>query len=624
MNKLLLSGLCWLAACLSFAQPNFTANDQVEPYDQAFTYGANLDNYPPWTNAQVADISFGNDNLPGIGLDNFRGGLPEHFLETWGYDIRLADYQHFAQLGASEHLAFVGYPSEAHRSDEEHCAGIQSEMFANLYEPIWDGGANGTPVNDENYFARYLWLTVNEYKDFVRFWEIWNEPDFALDQTAANAPPGQPGNWWDNDPDPCNSAIHAPIQHYVRMLRISWEVIKTADPTAYVCTGGLGNPAFLDAILRNTDNPNGGAVTAEFPMGGGAYFDVLSFHSYPHFDGSMWEYPPGGGLVFHRHSDRGVEGMLARQQAFREVLDSHGYDGQMFPKKLWVLSETNIPRQEFNLYIGSPEAQRNYVVKVLTEAQRNGIQQLYFFNIADLSSEADAWNEFLLMGMFKHLSDFTYPGHELTDAAIAMQTCVEIFSEKEYDADLTDALAMPSEISGAAFANGEDTTIVLWAKTSLDMSEDASATYSLPASFGLDTLNLFAWNHSSTQDTAIAFANAIELSGSPIFIERRVASMSIDTTTGTFSPVDLTGLSAKCFPNPTSGDFTVQLDLAQPMTLNVELVNALGQGIATLLDRAYLPKGEHMFGVQQQLPSGIYSVKISSESGVMSLRIIKE
>ena len=621
--------LCFAILCLAnpfpiWAQPAFTANDQVNDYPGPFAYGANLGNYPPWTNAEVADIGLGNGSLPGIGLDVFRGSLPEHFLETWGYDIRLPDYQHFAQLGATENLAFVGFPGAAHQSEEVFCT-EPSQLFANIYEPIWDGGANGTPVNEDNPYALYLWKTVNQYKDFVRFWEVWNEPDFALDQTAANAPPGQPGNWWDNDPDPCNMAIQAPIQHYVRMLRISWEVIKTADPTAFVCTGGIGNPAFLDAVLRNTDNPDGGNVTAGFPLGGGAYFDVLSFHSYPHFDGSMWEFPQGGGLFFHRHSDRGVEGMLARQKAFREVLENHGYEGATFPKKRWLLSETNIPRAPFNNYIGTPEAQRNYVIKVLTEAQRNGIDQLYFFNIADLSSEPDASNEFLLMGLFKYLSDYAYPDHELTDAAVAMQTCVGLFSGKNYDPALTEGLALPDEINGAAFAGGGDTTFVLWAKTSLDQSEEASANYSFPVSYGLDTLNLFAWDHSLTKDTTMAFAAGVELSGSPIFLQRRPpAIMEPMDTTSSFPVVDLPGLSAKCFPNPTAGAFVVQLHLAQPMTLGMELFNAQGQSMKTLLDRQFLPNGAHSFPVDMDLPKGVFWIKIYGEKGLRTIRLVKQ
>ena len=183
MNKfrplLLLSA--WLFAAQLSAQPNFTANDQVPPYAGPFGYGANLNYYPPWNDLEVADIAFGKPSIgaPGIGLKGFRGSLPEHFLNAWGYDIRVSYFEHYASLGAGEHLVFIGYPEEAHRDPTQYCPGIQSKLFDKLYEPIWDGGANGTPVNDANHYALYVWKMVNEYKDYVRFWEVWSEPDFT-------------------------------------------------------------------------------------------------------------------------------------------------------------------------------------------------------------------------------------------------------------------------------------------------------------------------------------------------------------------------------------------------------------------------------------------------------------
>jgi len=55
------------------------------------------------------------------------------------------------------------------------------------------------------------------------------------------------------------------------MLRIAWEVIKKYQPNEYVCMGS-GYPAFVDVILRNTDNPTDGSVTTDYPNKGGSYF----------------------------------------------------------------------------------------------------------------------------------------------------------------------------------------------------------------------------------------------------------------------------------------------------------------------------------------------------------------
>lgn len=74
---------------------------------------------------------------------------------------------------------------------------------------------------------------------------------------------------------------------YIRTLRISYEVIKSVDPDALVAVGGLGWPSFLDVICRYTDEPfEGGEEPDRYPLKGGAYFDCMSFDSYPHLDNS--------------------------------------------------------------------------------------------------------------------------------------------------------------------------------------------------------------------------------------------------------------------------------------------------------------------------------------------------
>jgi len=110
--------------------------------------------------------------------------------------------------------------------------------------------------------------------------------------------PGEDGNWWENNPDPCDYALHAPIQYYVRMLRISYEIIKTLDPDSYITIAGVGFPSFIDAVLRNTDNPIDGSIVEGYPLTGGAYFDAIAYNSLPHFDGSTIYYDTNvGGFV---------------------------------------------------------------------------------------------------------------------------------------------------------------------------------------------------------------------------------------------------------------------------------------------------------------------------------------
>ena len=193
-------------------------------------------------------------------------------------------------------------------------------MYDNMWLDIWDEGANGTPVNEENYYAAYVYNLVKTYSFNVKFWEILNEPDFDL-VGHSSLPKDDPKSWWNANPDPCHTGLKAPIQYYVRMLRISYEVIKSVDPEAFISIAGLGYPSFLDAVLRNTDNPDEGKVTAEYPLKGGAYFDAMCYHSYPHFDGSLryWS-NAAGGFVHTRHSDAAADGVVNKKDDFEAVL----------------------------------------------------------------------------------------------------------------------------------------------------------------------------------------------------------------------------------------------------------------------------------------------------------------
>ena len=91
--KVLLHIFCFfLLAGQLLAQPDFTADDIVKPYEGEFGYGANVGAYPPWRDENLANLAAGNDSLglPGIGITTFRPELPELFVEFWGYDIRLS------------------------------------------------------------------------------------------------------------------------------------------------------------------------------------------------------------------------------------------------------------------------------------------------------------------------------------------------------------------------------------------------------------------------------------------------------------------------------------------------------------------------------------------------------
>lgn len=597
------------------AQISYTANDTVPPYHGAFGYGINMGAYQGWTDDQLADIAIGNPdkNTRGVGINTLRPSLPENFVEEWGYAIRRNTFKHYNRLGATENTVFIGYPSQAHRDKIYYCEGAQSQMFDNLYREIWDDGANGTPINDDNWYALYVYKLVQEYHENVRFWEIWNEPDYAF-VYAAELEPGEPGNWWDNDPNPCDYALYAPIQHYIRTLRISYEVIKYIDPDAYVAVGGLGFPSFLDAIMRNTDNPDEGKVSDLYPLRGGAYFDVLSYHTYPHIDGSLREWSNEiSDFKYKRHSDEAIKGVLTKKYEFEDVLFDHGYNGDTYPEKIWIITEANIPRRALQLNFGSDEAQRNFTIKSIVECQKEDIKQLYFYQLGEIMGEDKARSEFDLMGMYKDLAGAKPYQQVKNHAGIALKTTYDELQGKVYDAAETERLNLPKTITGGAFRDEEGNyTYVLWVITTEDNTEYKNEIYEFSSRVEFNYIEAKAWDYSQTGRSTLMNPRFVELTGSPLFLTSTDKSPNA-------TAVDLLNLS----PNPFQDFLNVDFYLEEGGDVKLELLDATGRAIQYFSRGAVLPKGAHRIQlINTNLPNGVYFVRFESGRRVALRKLV--
>ena len=219
-----------------------------------------------WDDARMSNLS------QKAGYDTQRKKLPEQHFYTWGFGTELGDAQTNTKLGILDVVGYLATPLKNHSSN----ASDNAELCypANLYKPIF---LNDGSVNPENYWADYVYKTVTTYKEHIKIWETWNEPDYTRNQD-------QVGKWMTEPP---NKDIlphwYGTIFEYIRLVRITYEVAKKADPTCFVTAGGLGYPEFLDAILRYTDNPVDGSVTDDYPYKGGAYFDCDAYHQYPKY-----------------------------------------------------------------------------------------------------------------------------------------------------------------------------------------------------------------------------------------------------------------------------------------------------------------------------------------------------
>lgn len=573
MRKLYLCLLLLIPLATSlFAQVDYTAKDRVPTYEDVFRPGSNLGYFPPWKDENLANIAAGNPELglEGVGIKAIRPGLFGSFVEQWGYELRVPTYEHFDRLGLKDNTLIVGFPSEDQRDTTFYCDEYQSEMFANLYEPIWDDGENGTPVNENNYYALYLYKLVTIYGDYVKFWEIWNEPGFDYTGAKGWLPPGHNENWWDNNPEPCDYKLRAPIYNYIRTLRISYEIIKTLSPEDYVCVSGTGYPSFLDAIMRNTDNPENGAPTADFPHGGGAYFDVMGFHSYPHFDGATRRWNNDiRAFEYSRHSDAAAAGIARTKGIYSDILEQYGYNGQQYPEKEWIITEFNIPRRTYSENLGGEEIQINTLMKSFVVTQRENILQMHIYSLAEQKTDREARTEFDLMGLYEKVLGLTPYKQTYTSAGIAYKGCSDQLFGKRYDAERTAALNLPSHIDGGAFRDEQGFyTYMLWAKTQTDQSEEAYAVYSFPESLDIFELAAHFWDYAVSKESYLIASSSVELTGRPIILQESIFTYKNPDCAPT--SVGILGMNP---PNAASWEWMVELSDSTTQELTGRSIN---------------------------------------------------
>lgn len=612
MKTLFFNLLFLISMSTAFGQIDFSANDQVPAYSSGFRWGTNLGGQVgEWKDLDLATLAAGSEseNVPGAGCNSLRLALPNHFLERWGYNIRVETFkQYTAKLDMSELTVFLEGPSDANLDKTVYCPSKgASKMFKNLYEPIWVNGKNGTSVNENNVFAHYVYETATRYGPMVRFWEIWNEPDYTSTDRGWQGPEVA-DSWWNRDPTPCElNNLNAPIQHYIRALRIAYEVIKFVDPDDFVCIGGIGHESFLDAVLRNTDNPDKGKVAAKYPLTGGAYFDCLSYHNYPMYGTREYK---NGKWVALRHSDKAVEVFLNSKRNKEEVLEKYGY-GTKYPKKRVIVTETNVPRKSFEpTQIGSEAAQYNYLAKIIIKGQSEGIDQIHTYNLRD---GKDANGPYDVMGFYPWLGETKPFKQKEHKSAVASRNVMEMLEGYTFASNRSRTMNLPDNVDGAAFVKDGKYIYALWAKTKTDNSESASAKFTFPASWEVSGFRQYGWDYTLTGKSQKVNGNVVQLNASPSFV---ITDSETVVGTGKIDPEE----RFQVYPNPSNGHFTIDFGSTINKGGTLQMFDMKGN----IVYSALAPQAVSKYTVQLNLPAGLYIVKAFVDLKHYSKKVVVE
>ncbi len=109
------------------------------------------------------------------------------------------------------------------------------------YSALWTHREWNAPPDPEA-FLKFTRAVVRRYKDRIKYWELWNEPDHST--------------YWNKQDQ---------MQTYTELLKVFTPAVKEEDPTAMVVLGS-GNTAFpIRQMYRN---------------GAKAFFDVVNIHPF--------------------------------------------------------------------------------------------------------------------------------------------------------------------------------------------------------------------------------------------------------------------------------------------------------------------------------------------------------
>lgn len=112
------------------------------------------------------------------------------------------------------------------------------------YSADWSASSWNNPPRNLEQFAEFSKIIVNRYKNRVKYWEIWNEPD-------------SPTYWVPQDG----------MKIYAQLLKLSYAAIKNEDPSSKVLLGGLTK----DGIY---------ALKYLYKHGVKDCFDIMNYHPF--------------------------------------------------------------------------------------------------------------------------------------------------------------------------------------------------------------------------------------------------------------------------------------------------------------------------------------------------------
>lgn len=99
------------------------------------------------------------------------------------------------------------------------------------------------PPKDFDEFGQFMFDIVSRYKNYIKTWELWNEPDISI--------------YWDTQD----------VGEFARFMKVGADAVKRADPEAKVVLGGIAyRPEWVKFLFKD--------------HGLSPYIDIVNCHNY--------------------------------------------------------------------------------------------------------------------------------------------------------------------------------------------------------------------------------------------------------------------------------------------------------------------------------------------------------
>lgn len=492
--------------------------------------------------------------------------------------------QFYLQYGISTYVARMEYPylSKGMRGNVFNLTATAGPNYTGMSDTSWiPAGLYLAPfnsdgsINTNNGWAKYCYDIVTNIGAYFDYFEVWNEPDLTKANPAVD--------WATREPLASELPnMKATVKDYVQLCKIANQVIKKYQPAAKICTGGLGYPNFYKWFVHD---------------GGLPWIDVNSFHKYPYYD---WTLFTGN----HRNSDYAAADIDTAIAQFRAIDNT----------KAMMITETNIPRWSYvdssaqfpnNKQWGADQTQTDFTLKVISHAANAGLQLMTFYQAGETGdsgmNDGTAKSEIDAMGVYKDLVKAT-PGKEvMTNSGRAMLAYTTLLGN--YKIDTSDK----SRPAGVDFSFWDSTATtkkayLIWAVTTKDRSEQASAVFEFPDKGQYDVFDCYGKFLRLCSDT-------IHLTGVPNFCKQHYVPLALvppPPRRDTVANIE----EVKIFPIPAHSYFNITLGSKINGKVSIQAYDAVGRIIPLAINSSM--KNSFYFSVQEpvNVPAGIYFIRI--------------